>query len=245
MPIHATGGFDQHWRQLFCRRPHSAQLPGVPSPYPPAAALKAPQSGLHQQEILAKAVDLVKRSAVRWGIVSLAATAAFLATNLVGIQLTGNFHSVVQGKLYRSGQPSAADIAAYARDYGLKTIINLRGASDANWYRDEVAAAKKAGIRLIDFKMNASDMLPVDRSQQLIALLRNAQGPILVHCKSGADRTGLVSVIYLQQIAGVDEETAEEQLSIRYGHIGIPFLSPTFSMDETWEGLEQVFGLPS
>lgn len=43
----------------------------------------------------------------------------------------------------------------------------------------------------------------------------------------------------------IDEETAEKQLSIRFGHVGIPFLSPAFAMDESWEALEEAFGLPS
>jgi protein tyrosine/serine phosphatase len=75
--------------------------------------------------------------------------------------------------------------------------------------------------------------------------MRDAPKPILIHCQAGADRTGLVSVLYLQQIAGIDEETAEEQLSVRFGHIGIPYLSSTFAMDRSWENLEKVFGLDS
>lgn len=162
-----------------------------------------------------------------------------------GIQLTGNFAEVIPGQFYRSAQPSPSDIALYAERYGIKTIVNLRGANTASWYTDEVAAAGKANIKLIDFKMSASKPLSIAQTTQLIALLKDAPKPILIHCKSGSDRTGLVSVIYLQQIAGVDEKTAEHQLSVRFGHIGIPFLSSTYAMDQTWEDLEKHFGLPS
>ena len=41
----------------------------------------------------------------------------------------------------------------------------------------------------------------------------------------------------------MDEETAEWQLTPIYGHFGIPFLSPSFAMDETWEELEPLFGI--
>ncbi len=71
-----------------------------------------------------------------------------------------------------------------------------------------------------------------------MAILKDAKHPILIHCRSGADRTGLASVIYLAKVAKVDEEVAERQLSVRYGHIGIPLLSPTYAMDESWEALE-------
>ena len=180
----------------------------------------------------------------RTGIATAALVLGFGAY-LGGIQLAGNFSEVLPGQFYRSAQPSAQDIAHYAKQYGIKTIVNLRGANKASWYKDEVAATRMQGIKLIDFKMSASKALTLERTNTLIALLRDAPKPILIHCKSGSDRTGLVSVIYLQQIAGIDEETAEGQLSVRFGHIGIPLLSSTYAMDQSWEDLEKAFGLPS
>ena len=182
-----------------------------------------------------------------WRISGLGAGAAALLLGgyLGALQLTGNFHEVLRGVLYRSAQPSAADIALYSRKYGIKTIVNLRGENNKDWYRQEVKAANEAGIEHIDFKMSASKELTLDQTYRLIALLRDAPKPILIHCQAGADRSGLASVIYLQQIAGVGEKTAERQLSIVYGHIGIPYISSAFAMDENWEALEKVFGLPS
>lgn len=163
---------------------------------------------------------------------------------LGGIQLSGNFYEVVPGELYRSNQPTAGQITNYVKRYGIKSIINLRGADDgAAWYRDEVAAAARLGVKHVDFKMSSSEEMTLDQSMSLVSLLRDAPKPLLIHCRSGADRTGLASVIYLQQIAKADEETAEKQLSIRFGHIGIPYFSPSYAMDENWEKLEKVFGL--
>lgn len=163
---------------------------------------------------------------------------------LLTIQLTGNFYEVVPGELYRSNQPTAAQIADYKRRYGIKTIINLRGSSeDAAWYRDEIAAAASLGVKHIDFRMSAQKQLTLAETGELLAVMRDVPKPLLIHCKSGSDRTGLASVIYLQQIAKVKEETAEQQLSLRFGHIGIPFLSPAYAMDENWENLETAFGL--
>jgi len=164
---------------------------------------------------------------------------------LGGIQLTGNFAEIVPGEVYRSNQPSAQDINYYAKIYGIRTIVNLRGANKASWYAEEADAARKHGIKLIDFRMSASRALTSDQTDRLIALLKDAPKPILIHCKSGSDRTGLVSVIYLNRLAGIDEETAEGQLSVRFGHIGIPYLSSAYAMDQSWEELEKHFGLPS
>lgn len=182
----------------------------------------------------------------RWRLPAAFGTAALLfGLYLGGLQLLGNFHEVLPGELYRSAQPSAADIDTYAARYGIKTILNLRGEDSADWYLQETEAAKKAGITHINYALSASQEVTAEQAHELVALLRDASKPILIHCQAGADRTGLVSVLYLQQIAGIDEETAEEQLSVRYGHIGIPYLSAAFAMDESWEKLEKHFGLES
>lgn len=139
------------------------------------------------------------------------------------LQLSGNFHAVIPGELYRSAQPSASALEYYARAYGVKTVVNLRGPSEKSWYADEVATAKRLNMRHIDFPMSAYRALEPAEAEQLIALMKDAPKPILIHCKAGSDRTGLVSVIYSQQIAGLTEDKAEWQLSILFGHIGIPY----------------------
>lgn len=177
---------------------------------------------------------------------ALAFTTAVIAAGvyLGGIQLTGNFHEVMPGQLYRSNQPSASQIARYSGEYGIKTIINLRGVGETDeWYQEEKTAADHLGLVHIDFPMSASKQLTMAESNKLIEIMRDAPKPILIHCRSGSDRTGLASVIYLNRIAGVDEAVAENQLSIRFGHIGIPYLSRTYAMDETWEKLETAFGI--
>lgn len=185
----------------------------------------------------------MKRPVVR--LLAMAIVAAVgLGAYLTFLQLSGNFHAVIPGELYRSAQPSPSQLELYTKKYGVRTVVNLRGARENKaWYDLEIAAAKRLGLTHIDFGMSASKRLTPAEADRLIALLKDAPKPILIHCKSGADRTGLVSVIYSQQIAGLAEDTAERQLSIFFGHIGIPFLSPTFAMDESWERLEEHFGL--
>lgn len=158
---------------------------------------------------------------------------------LGALQLTGNFHEVLPGQLYRSAQPTPATLTEYSSRYGIKTIVNLRGSSDADWYRDEIATSQQLGLKHIDFRMSANKPLSVERVHELVALLRDAPKPILIHCQSGSDRTGLASVIYLQQIAGIADETAEKQLSIVFGHIGVRYLSGTIAMDDSWERFEK------
>lgn len=156
---------------------------------------------------------------------------------------SNNFHVVVPGALYRSAQPDAAEIENYKTRYGLKTIINLRGANPGQrWYRDELAASGRAGITHIDFGMSARKLQPREKIKRLIAILASAPKPILVHCQSGADRTGLVSALYLAAIEKQDENAAEAQLSIRYGHIAIPMLSQAYPMDQSVEEVKGILG---
>lgn len=182
---------------------------------------------------------ILKRTALFLGL-----TAAALGAYLAGIQATGNFATVIAGEVYRSNQPTPAELARYVKRYDIRTIVNLRGRREsAAWYRNEVAAAKRLGVNLVDFPMRADRALDAAAAERLVAILRDAPRPILIHCRSGSDRTGLASVVYLARIAKVDEETAERQLSLRYGHIGIPMLSPAYAMDESWEALEEVWGI--
>jgi protein tyrosine/serine phosphatase len=175
----------------------------------------------------------------------LKSAAITLATGGVGIglylgflQLSGNFHTVIAGEFYRSAQPSAKQLEKYVTDHGIKTVINLRGQSESRWYRDEIAKAEALGVRHIDFKMSSSETVTSEVADQLIDIMKSAPKPILIHCKAGADRSGIVSAIYSRSIAGWNEESAERQLSMYFGHIGIPYLSPTYALDESWERLE-------
>lgn len=187
---------------------------------------------------------LARRIALRLGLTLVGLAGLFGAYDGVLI-FSGNFHEIVPGQFYRSAQLSGERLGAEIDRYGIETVINLRGESpDRGWYIDEVAATAAHGATHVDFGMSASRDLTPERTQELLTLLKTAKQPNLVHCMSGADRTGLASVIFLQQVAGIDEEQAEWQLSPIYGHINLPFLA-VYAMDDTWESLEKLIGLES
>ncbi|OLP58219.1 hypothetical protein BJF93_06235 [Xaviernesmea oryzae] len=161
------------------------------------------------------------------------------------LMAAGNFHVVVPGEVYRAAQPSAKDIASYQQNYGIRSIINLRGASVGRpWYDDEVAEANKRGIVHLDFRMSSSKLQTPERLEKLIALLKDAPKPLLIHCAWGADRTGLAAALYLAGIDRAPEAEAESQLSLVFGHISVPYLSRAYPMDESFELMEPRFGYP-
>ena len=177
-------------------------------------------------------------------LVLFAAALLLVPLGLIGYQaaFTSNFHEILPGQFYRSAQLTPGELERRIDQYGIKTVVNLRGTKvNPGWYDDERRVVASRGIELVDFPMSSSQRLSPERALALVDLMKKAPKPILVHCLSGADRTGLASMIYLNQVAGMDEETAEWQLTPLYGHFGIPFLSPSFAMDETWEELEPLF----
>ncbi len=175
-----------------------------------------------------------KRMAVRAGFALFIALVIYAGT----IRLDGNFHEILPGELYRSAQLTTTQLIDYSQQYNIKTIINLRGDnSGAAWYDTELAMARQLGITHIDFSMSASSGLTLAQAAQLITVLKQAQKPLLIHCRSGADRTGLVAALYLAALKGVDEEDAEEQISIWYGHISLPIIEE-YAIDRSWEKME-------
>lgn len=179
---------------------------------------------------------------VRIAFVGLLAGVGLTGGYLYTLQYKGNLHAVVAGEVYRSNQPDPARIAAMKADFGIRTILNLRGAEPgAAWYDAEVASAGALGIRHIDFGMSSVRSLTPEQARRLIALMRDAPKPLLIHCKAGADRTGLAAALYVAAIAGGSKSQAQRQLSLAYGHFGFPF-SPTYPMDKTFQAMEEELG---
>lgn len=119
---------------------------------------------------------------------------------------------------WRSSQPAPYDIKDLARR-GLKTVINLRGDRDCGSYRLEEIACKDHGIQLINFSVK-SRQAPARRVfHDVKALFEQVEYPVLLHCKSGADRVGLMSALYMIFKEGRPVEEAKRQLSLKYGHI--------------------------
>lgn len=161
-----------------------------------------------------------------------------LIAALIGIQIyLGNDHAVIEGELYRAAQPTPRDIERYARDYGIKSILNLRGENVGSpWYDAEAASAKTLGITHLNFRMKASRELTDAQAKALIEMMRTAPKPLLIHCRSGSDRTGLAAALYLAAIRHEDEPQASQQLSLRYGHVPLWF-TDAYAMDRSFARL--------
>lgn len=186
----------------------------------------------------------IKRWAIR--VVGVAGVGLLGLLGFLGVQqYTGNFHAVVDGEVYRSAQMTGTQLSDYTAKVGLKSVLNLRGAApDADWYQAEIADSARLGLVHADFALSASREVTNDEAVQLIALMRTLPKPLLIHCKQGSDRTGLLAALYLASIKGVDVDTADDELSLAFGHFSVPYLSAAYPMDISWNRLEVVLNLP-
>lgn len=132
--------------------------------------------------------------------------------------LYNNFYRVLPD-VYRCSQPSPSQIARYQRDYGIKTIINLRGENDgSSFWMFEKETCDKLGITMIDHRLFSRDLPSKEAIHATKDLLASVQYPILFHCKSGADRAGLMATLCRILIAEHSVDEAIHELDWYYGH---------------------------
>ncbi len=148
---------------------------------------------------------------------------------------SGNFHEITSGKAYRSAQLNKAQLEHFIKKYGIRSVINLRGGKkEARWYRDEITICEQYGIIHYDIPLSATREPKMEEVNQLIEIFRTAPQPVLIHCKDGADRSGLAAAIWKVVMDGEPEWEAKKQLSIFYGHMPIGKVTVLDQFFEKW-----------
>lgn len=145
-----------------------------------------------------------------------------------------NLRVVAAGQAYRSGQMDAPEFKGVIERYGIKSILNLRGENPGTaWHQAETNTAAKLNVIHYDRSLGSGTPLTLAQMDELVTLLRQAPKPILIHCNGGADRSGLVSALYLFAIEGQTPGAADQELSIWNGHV--PLIRPKVTaMDDSF-----------
>ena len=134
-----------------------------------------------------------------------------------------NLFEITDG-LYRGAQPEAQGFVELKK-LGVRTIVNLRSAhSDRGLIRD-------AGLGDDAFAYEEIPMVAWHPEQEdVVRFLRIVsdpkRAPIFVHCKHGADRTGLMVAIYRMAVQGWARQDAIREM--REGGFGF---------HEIWHGI--------
>lgn len=125
-----------------------------------------------------------------------------------------NFHVIAPG-VWRS---SATNKRALKRmqKYGLKTVVNLK--RNRMYHKREKRVADKLGIDYHHFPMNPKEAPSEDSIRSILEIISNPDNqPVLIHCQSGKDRTGLIAAIYKLEYTDSSLESIYREM-LMYGY---------------------------
>jgi protein tyrosine phosphatase (PTP) superfamily phosphohydrolase (DUF442 family) len=100
----------------------------------------------------------------------------------------------VDAHVYRGAQPTEEGFQYLAKQLGVQTIIDLREAGDRSEGEDRAVTA--AGMKYVNVPMSGLTPPAAEEIARILGMLEGTTGPVFVHCRRGADRTGAVIVAY-------------------------------------------------
>ena len=150
-------------------------------------------------------------------LVLLSATA--FAQDAIGYKELPRFQQVSE-RLYRSAQPRAGGVSRL-RELGINTVVNLRGASKTT--RAEEVEVRSLGLNYFNIGL-PNWARPEDARVARILEIINApeSGNVLIHCKDGVDRTGMIVALHRMTKQGWSSSDALAEAE-RYGMKRIQF----------------------
>jgi len=156
-------------------------------------------------DVLAQAAENAAAPATAGATVAQAAARPANWAEPITLEGVPNLHRI-SPMLYRSEQPNALGMKNLEQ-LGIRTVINLR------WFNNDDDEAEGTSLRTERVKILTWD---VD-DKHVIAVMRMikdpANGPYLIHCQHGADRTGLMSAMYRVLEQGWTPEDALVELT--------------------------------
>lgn len=159
----------------------------------------------------------------------------FIFLSMPLLLISCRFYEVDPGRLYRSSQPSGAELEQYVNEAGIKTIINLRGENTgATWYDAEASVATKYNVNLVNIGMSAGRLPHRDDLIKLLDTFETAQRPMLIHCRAGVDRTGEASAIYEMLYMGKPKKEALAMLSPAFAHFEALMPAKLYFIRDLW-----------
>jgi protein tyrosine/serine phosphatase len=128
-----------------------------------------------------------------------------------------NMDEVAPG-VWRSNQPTHRRFAEL-KARGIHTIFNLRGHGEESFHLFARESCAALGLRQVSVALRSRRAPERAEVLKLFEAFRTSEKPFLIHCKSGADRSGFASALYLLAHEGATVAEARRHLSFRYLHL--------------------------
>jgi len=112
----------------------------------------------------------------------------------------------VSASLLRGAQPRAEGFAELKR-LGVRTVINVRSG------RHEAEPCERNGLRYVEIPMRAWSFDESDVVRFLEVAGSAEASPVFVHCRRGADRTGMLVAVYRVVVEGWTKDDALEEMT--------------------------------
>jgi protein tyrosine/serine phosphatase len=141
----------------------------------------------------------------------------FLWTDHAWLRLGFQNAHWISPELVRANQPWPFQLRWW-RDKGVRTVLDLRGEAHKSHHVLEADACARLGLKLVDFVVHSREAPTLEQVIGARRVFETIEYPCLMHCKSGADRAGVMSVLYAHFRLGLPVREAARQLSLRYGH---------------------------
>ncbi|AWM36111.1 Tyrosine phosphatase family protein [Gemmata obscuriglobus] len=145
------------------------------------------------------------------------------------------FREVEPGRLYRSGQMTAAGFREAVDRYGIKTVVNLQHEEPDpllpdHWLgKGQVRESELCAQLGVRYRLLTPDILPpgnqLDWEPPAVKQWRDllddeSNYPVLLHCKAGLHRTGRLTAIYRMEYRGWSPGEALRELRANgYGYV--------------------------
>jgi protein tyrosine/serine phosphatase len=162
----------------------------------------------------------------------------FGASYFLYMEEQGNFHPITEGEAYRSAILDRDELEHYVKKYEIKSIVNLLGAHpNEPWYKEEMEVSAEHKLKHYDISLPVTREPTKEDAWKLVEIFKNAPRPVLIHCKAGADRSGLAAAMWKVIVDKKPKSEAGKELSILYGHIPT---GKTVAMDQFFKNWNPV-----
>ena len=133
---------------------------------------------------------------------------------------TYHFRVVTPGVLYRDGMRNPSQFARSCSRAGIKTVVSVIGHGEvvSERFAPAIEECRKNGMRTECLGVNIGGWPDTQAIRQFLEIVSDPQRrPVLVHCREGVRRTGMVVAAYQMSILGFTREQAKAAME-QFGH---------------------------